>query len=107
MPVSVTLNAASHPPRIPSLTLDVTAHQWWWEVRYSETEHPELGFVTANEIHLPVGEPVRVRLQAADVIHSFWIPQLAGKTDVIPGQINEMWLEARRPGRSRGMCADC
>src|SRR3954469_18235020 len=64
----VTLDAASHPPRVPSLTLDVTAHQWWWEVRYSEAAHPDLGFVTANEVHLPVGIPVRVRLQSADVI---------------------------------------
>jgi cytochrome c oxidase subunit 2 len=102
----VTLDAASHPPRIPSLTLDVTAHQWWWEVRYGEIGHPELGFITANELHLPVGVPVRVRLHAADVIHSFWIPQLAGKTDVIPGQANEMWIEAQRAGGARGMCGE-
>jgi cytochrome c oxidase subunit 2 len=102
----VTLNAASHPARVPSLTMDVTGHQWWWEVRYSDASHPELGFVTANEVHLPVGIPVRVRLHAADVIHSFWLPQIAGKTDLIPGQENEMWLEARKPGRSRGMCAE-
>ena len=102
----VTLNAASHPPKEPSLIMDVTAHQWWWEVRYSETAHPDLGFVTANEVHLPVGMPVKVRLHAADVIHSFWLPQIAGKTDVIPGQTNEMWLEATRPGTSRGMCAE-
>jgi cytochrome c oxidase subunit 2 len=102
----VTLEAAVHPPRTPALTMDVTAHQWWWEVTYSEAGHPEFTFTTANEIHLPVGEPVRVRLQTADVIHSFWLPQLAGKTDVIPGQVNEMWLEAEQPGRSRGMCAE-
>lgn len=102
----VTLDAASRPSKVPSLTLDVTAHQWWWEIRYSDAKHPDLGFVTANEIHLPVGQPVRVRLQTADVIHSFWLPQLAGKTDVIPGQINEMWLEARKPGSSRGMCGE-
>ena len=102
----VTLNAASHPPRAPRLTLDVIGHQWWWEVRYSEAGHPELGFTTANEIHLPVGEPVRVRLQTADVIHSFWLPQIAGKTDLIPGQVNESWIEAREPGESRGMCGE-
>jgi cytochrome c oxidase subunit 2 len=102
----VTLNAASHPPREPSLIMDVTGHQWWWEVRYSEVGHPQLGFVTANEVHLPVGIPVRVRLHSADVIHSFWLPQIAGKTDVIPGQTNEMWIEARRPGVSRGMCGE-
>ena len=102
----VTLEAASHPPRTPSLTIDVTSHQWWWEIRYSEVDHPELGFVTANEIHLPVGVPVRVRLHTADVIHSFWLPQLAGKTDIIPGQVNETWIEATRPGASRGMCGE-
>ena len=101
-----TLNAASHPPSRPTVTLDVTGHQWWWEIRYGDPAHPELGFVTANEVHLPVGEPVRVRLHSADVIHSFWLPQIAGKTDVIPGQVNEMWLEAKEPGESRGMCGE-
>jgi cytochrome c oxidase subunit 2 len=102
----VTLNAATHPPIQPSLTLDVTAHQWWWELRYADTRDPSLGFVTANEIHLPVGEPVRVRLHSADVIHSFWLPQIAGKMDVFPGQVNETWVQAERPGRSRGMCGE-
>ena len=101
-----TLSAASHPPSPPSLTLDVTGHQWWWEVRYEYAQRPWLDFTTANEVNLPVGEPVRVRLRSADVIHSFWLPQLAGKTDVIPGQVNEMWLQARRPGSSRGMCGE-
>ena len=102
----VTLNAASHPPRTPSLTMDVTGHQWWWEVTLQRGRHiPTLGFTTANEVHLPVGEPVRVRLHSADVIHSFWLPQIAGKTDVIPGQVNEMWLEAEQARRSRAACA--
>lgn len=102
----VTLNAATHPPVQPSLTLDVTAHQWWWELRYADSRDPSLGFVTANEVHLPVGEPVRVRLHSADVIHSFWLPQIAGKMDVIPGQVNETWVQAERSGRSRGMCGE-
>ena len=102
----VTLNAASHPPVQPSLTLDVTGHQWWWEVRYADEHDPSLGFVTANEVHLPVGQPVRVRLHSADVIHSFWLPQIAGKMDVIPGQVNETWLEAERAGRSSGLCGE-
>ena len=100
------LNAASHPRITPSLTIDVTAHQWWWEVTYSQADDPSLGFTTANEIHLPVGEPVRVRLHSADVIHSFWLPQIAGKMDVIPGQVNETWLEARKAGDSRGTCGE-
>ena len=101
-----TLTAASHPPLTPSLTLDVTGHQWWWEVTYSDASSNHLGFTTANEIHLPVGVPVRVRLHSVDVIHSFWLPQIAGKTDVIPGQVNQMWLQADKPGISRGMCAE-
>ncbi|HET9634491.1 MAG TPA: cytochrome c oxidase subunit II [Gemmatimonadaceae bacterium] len=102
----LTLTAAAHPPKTPSLTMDVTGHQWWWEITYSDASNPNLGFTTANEIHLPVGVPVRVRLHSADVIHSFWLPQIAGKTDVIPGQENEMWLEADKPGISRGMCGE-
>jgi len=102
----VTLNAASRPSITPSMTIDVTGHQWWWEVTYSQANDPALGFTTANEIHLPVGEPVRVRLHSADVIHSFWLPQIAGKMDVIPGQVNETWLEARKAGNSRGMCGE-
>ena len=102
----ITLEAAVHPPRAPAITMDVIGHQWWWEVTYNEPGHPEFTFTTANEIHLPVGEPVLVRLQSADVIHSFWIPQIAGKTDLIPGQVNEMWLEATRPGTLRGMCGE-
>lgn len=102
----VTLNAASRPRITPSLTIDVTGHQWWWEVTYSQADNPELGFTTANEVHLPVGEPVRVRLHSADVIHSFWLPQIAGKMDVIPGQVNQTWLEARKAGDSRGMCGE-
>lgn len=102
----VTLEAASHPRVAPTITLDVTGHQWWWEVRYADARDPSLGFVTANEIHLPVGVPVRVRLHSADVIHSFWLPQIAGKTDAIPGQTNETWLEARQEGKSLGPCTE-
>jgi cytochrome c oxidase subunit II len=102
----VTLNAASRPRIAPSLTLDVTGHQWWWEIRYRDDAHPDLGFTTANEVHLPVGQPVRVRLRTADVIHSFWLPQIAGKMDLIPGQVNETWLQAEKPGVSRGMCGE-
>ena len=102
----MTLNAASRPRITPSLTLDVTGHQWWWEVRYRDDASPDLGFTTANEVHLPIGQPVRVRLRTADVIHSLWLPQIAGKMDLIPAQVNEMWLQAEKPGVSRGMCAE-
>ena len=102
----VTLTAATHPSPTPSLTLDVTGHQWWWEVTYSDPSNASLGFTTANEIHLPIGMPVRVKLHSADVIHSFWLPQIAGKMDAIPGQVNETWVEAERQGVTRGMCAE-
>lgn len=100
-----TLAYASHPPQPTTLTLEITGHEWWWEVRYTDSLASD-GFVTANEIHLPVGRPVRLRLHSADVIHSFWIPELAGKTDLIPGQTNESWIEATRAGEYRGQCAE-
>ena len=89
--------------RAPATTYDVevTGHQWWWEVRY-----PNDGVTTANEIHIPVGRPVRVHVASADVIHSFWVPQLQGKTDAITGQVNETWLQADRAGVYRGECAE-
>ncbi|HYI45802.1 MAG TPA: cytochrome c oxidase subunit II, partial [Actinomycetota bacterium] len=82
------------------LSIEVIGHDWWWEVRYPD------GTVTANEIHIPVGEPVRLELTSADVIHSFWVPQLQVKTDQIPGRVNESWLQADSPGRYRGQCAE-
>ncbi|MBV9696447.1 MAG: cytochrome c oxidase subunit II [Gammaproteobacteria bacterium] len=98
------LGATSSPPKA-GLVLDVTGHQWWWEVGYVGDE-PATGFTTANEIHIPVGVPVLVRLHAADVIHSFWVPKLTGKTDTIPGQTNLGWMQARIPGRYRGQCTE-
>lgn len=81
------------------MTIDVVGHDWWWEARYPN------GAVTANEIHIPTGETVRVRLTTADVIHSFWVPQLQTKTDMIPGRSNQTWLRTGTPGRYRGQCA--
>jgi cytochrome c oxidase subunit 2 len=101
----VALAGTSGPPSNPALTLDVTGHQWWWEVRYDSGE-PAQVFLTANEIHIPVGETVLVRLHGGDVIHSFWVPKLTGKTDTIPGQVNFSWLRADRPGLYRGQCTE-
>ena len=101
----VALAEISGPPPRPALTLDVTPHQWWWGVRYNGDQPSDI-FDTANEIHIPIGVPVLVRLHGADVIHSFWVPKLSGKTDVIPGQTNLSWLEARAPGRYRGQCQE-
>jgi cytochrome c oxidase subunit 2 len=100
------LGATSSPPGHPQVTLAITGHQWWWEVRYLKYGEPALTFDTANEIHVPVGEAVRLSLMSADVIHSFWVPQLAGKTDTIPGQTNVAWLEATAPGVYRGQCTE-
>ena len=88
-----------------ALTLKIIGHQWWWEVRY-EDPRPDKSFVTANEIHIPTGTRVLVRLHGADVIHSFWVPQLSGKTDAIPGQTNLTWIAADRPGRYFGQCTE-
>lgn len=102
----VTLADISNPPPGgATLTLEVTGHQWWWEIRYDD-ENPSRVFTTANEIHIPTGQPVIVKLVGADVIHSFWVPSLAGKTDAIPGQNNVTWLEAQNPGVYRGQCTE-
>ena len=102
-----TINAVGAPPgNAPyAATIDVTGHQWWWEVTYRDSI-PEHQFTTANEIHIPVGEPVKFTLAANDVIHSFWVPALAGKVDLIPGQHNTLWLEAKRPGVFMGPCGE-
>ena len=83
-----------------ALVIDVVGHQWWWEVRY-----PDEGITTANEIHLPVGRPVALRLTSADVIHSFWVPALGGKLDLLPDGINTLVLQADEPGRAPSAAA--
>jgi cytochrome c oxidase subunit 2 len=103
--VLAVLGQVLHPATAPTLTLQVVAHQWWWEVRYLS---PSGGaaFTTANEIHIPAGQPIRVELTSSDVIHSFWVPKLAGKMDVIPGVKNVTWIQAAAPGRFQGQCAE-
>jgi cytochrome c oxidase subunit 2 len=99
------LASVDRPAAVPRLTIDVTGRQWWWEVHYPGPG-PEQGFETANEIHIPVGEPVLIRLHGGDVIHSFWVPALSGKTDTIPGRENLAWLQANRAGVYRGQCTE-
>jgi cytochrome c oxidase subunit II len=79
----------------------VVGHQWWWEFIY-----PDLKITTANELHVPVGAIVTADLESIDVIHSFWVPQLAGKTDVIPGHINHTWFQVAQAGTFHGQCAE-
>lgn len=84
-----------------ALTLEVVGRQWWWEFRY-----PELGIVTANEAHVPVGRTIDVRLRSADVIHSFWVPRLGGKRDLTPGRENQIWFTPDSVGVFWGQCAE-
>lgn len=88
-----------------ALTVEITAHQWWWEIHYLDSV-PQRRITTANELYLPVGQPVRLVMQSADVIHSFWVPMLAGKKDLVPGYRSELWIQADRAGLYRGQCAE-
>lgn len=100
------IHAVQDAPK-PANALDVTVigHQFWWEFRY-----PKLGIITANELHIPASDPALptptfLKLLSADTDHSFWVPELAGKTDLIPNRVNEMWLDPRHPGIYIGQCA--
>ena len=88
-----------------ALTIEVTGRQWWWDVRYLDSA-PGNSVRTANELHLPVGQRVRLRLRSQDVIHSFWVPGLQGKIDMIPGRTNTFWVQADSSGVWRGQCAE-
>jgi cytochrome c oxidase subunit II len=83
------------------LNVRVVGHRWWWEFDYLDQ-----GIATANELHIPVGKTVQIALESVDVIHSFWVPQLSGKTDVIPGQNNTMWMRGDEVGEFHGQCAE-
>jgi cytochrome c oxidase subunit 2 len=100
-----TLAAIDPRARPADLVVEVVGKQWWWEIRYRDTV-PGRTFTTANELHVPVGKRVELRLSSTDVIHSFWIPDLQGKADLIPGRENVAWIEASRPGRYGGQCAE-
>jgi cytochrome c oxidase subunit 2 len=89
------------PASAQALEVDVIAKQWWWEFRY-----PQFGVVTANEIHLPAGRPIALKLVGWDVIHSFWVPQVTAKRDVIPGRLNWITFTADTPGTYWGQCAE-
>jgi cytochrome c oxidase subunit 2 len=102
----ITMAAIHKPPSDPKLVVEVTGHQWWWQVRYLDEENPSRILETANEIHIPVGEPVTFKVRTTDVIHSFWVPALGDKIDLIPNQTNVTWLEASQPGTYRGQCAE-
>jgi cytochrome c oxidase subunit 2 len=87
------------------LTIEVTGNQWWWQIRYVNNDSQKI-VVTANEIHIPTNRPVQIRGLSNDVIHSFWVPNLHGKRDLIPSRITTEWIEADHPGTFRGQCAE-
>jgi cytochrome c oxidase subunit 2 len=88
-----------------ALTIRLTGYRWWWKVQYPDaTAAREV--TTANEIHIPVGRPVLINTYSQDVIHSFWVPPLNGKRDLIPGKPSALWLQADQPGRFEGQCAE-
>ncbi len=97
--VGAIFSLARKPPG--ALNITVTGHQWWWQVEY-----PSLNVTTANEIHIPVGQPVYVTVTSVDVIHSFWVPRLAGKQDLEPGHTNHLTIEASEVGTYLGQCAE-
>ncbi len=97
-----TVSAIAAPLAGPEdVVIRVIGHRWWWEFQY-----PDLGFVTANEMHVPVGATVQLDVESVDVIHSFWVPQLSGKADAVPGQVNHLWFEAMQTGNYHGQCSE-
>ena len=91
----------SDPPAPPKPDIVVIGHQWWWEARYASS-----GAVVANEIHIPVGKPLALRLDAVDVLHEFWVPELARKMTTVPGHPNHIWIQADKPGTYLGFCSE-
>jgi cytochrome c oxidase subunit II len=98
------IRATEVPPG--ALEVIVVGHQWWWEYQYIDPGSPGGKLITANELHIPINRPVHLTLQSVDVIHSFWVPRLAGKTDVVPARENYMWIQADEKGWFYGQCAE-
>jgi cytochrome c oxidase subunit II len=88
-----------------AITVDVVGHQWWWEFTYHDITPSDV-VTSPNELHIPVGVPVHIKAISRDVIHSFWVPNLHGKRDLIPGQVTNTWIQADQPGVYRGQCAE-
>lgn len=101
VPTVKTIFELSGVPSGDYLKVNVVAHQFWWEYTY-----PDYGVTTANELHIPANKPVYLTLKGIDVIHSFWVPRLAGKQDVVPGHTNHLTIEADEPGMYRGQCTE-
>jgi cytochrome c oxidase subunit 2 len=107
----VRINQDKPPPGSKPLYVTVIGRQWWWEYVYDKYDGRDLGFITANELHIPASEegvlrPVYLTLQSADVCHSYWVPRLMGKIDLIPGRTNHLWFQTDQPGMFFGQCAE-
>ena len=92
---------AADPPADRAPDIVVVAHQWWWEFQY-----PGSGAVTANELHIPIGRPLLLAIESSDVVHDFWVPELARKLDAVPGRRGNIWMQAEAPGRYLGTCSE-
>ena len=106
VPTVLTIFDNANSPEPGALTVDVVAHQWWWEFHYPDPSDPQSKIVTANEMHMPVNEVVNITLDSKDVLHSFWVPKIAGKVDIVPNNLNTMWIWADEPGEFFGQCAE-
>ncbi|MEO7680478.1 MAG: cytochrome c oxidase subunit II [Sphingomonas sp.] len=102
----VSTRAVAQPGAPTGLTVEITGHRWWWEIRYRDATNPDHVVTTANQLVIPTGIPVQIELGSGDVIHDFWVPKLGPKMDMIPGRTNVTWLEARDAGTYRGQCAE-
>jgi cytochrome c oxidase subunit II len=100
-----TQNAITSFGQASAISISITGHQWWWEVEYEDAQASQR-VTTANEIHIPIARPVVFKVSSHDVIHSFWVPNLHGKRDLVPGITTAIWLQADRPGTYRGQCAE-
>lgn len=106
VPTIMTIFYNANSPDPGAMTVKVTAHQWWWEFSYPDPSDPASMVVTANELHIPVNEVINIELHSKDVLHSFWIPKIAGKMDVVPNNVNTMWIQADESGEYYGQCAE-
>lgn len=105
IPTISTIVDLSRKPDNP-LEVRVIARQWWWEFQYSDPSDPSKRVYVANEMHIPVGRKIYATVESEDVIHSFWVPNLAGKIDAVPGKQNHIWFDAKQPGVYQGQCAE-
>ena len=106
VPTVTTIFDNANSPDPDSLTIDVVGHQWWWEFNYPHPDGSDATTVVSNELHIPVDEVININLDSKDVLHSFWIPKIAGKVDLVPNHPNTMWILAEKPGEYYGQCAE-